>query len=227
MEGKIKLLIVDSNEIMRKGLVELLSKDRDIQIVGNAMKGEEVIRLAGETHLDVILLDLRMQNMNGVQVIKRLHKKYPDIRCIIFSNYDEYDEQYVFDSINAGARGYMLKTMPLSKLVDGIKTVYRGGSILSPRIATKVFGKFRELAKGKHCESDALSEREKEIVKLIAEGLSNKQLADKLYISTKTVKTHVAHILEKLDAKNRTEAVVTAIRKGLIDIDDKEPTPIR
>jgi DNA-binding NarL/FixJ family response regulator len=217
---KIKVFVVDSDDIMRRGLVELFSKEKDLEVVGSASKGSDVLDRIQDTAPHLMLVDLRMQNMNGVQLIKKVHKKHPDIRCIIFTRYDEFDEEYIFDSIRAGAKGYLLKNIPFSELIKGIKTVFSGGTLLSPKVASKVFTRFRELSSGKHTGPEELSEREKEVIKLIARGLSNKQLADRLYISTKTVKTHVAHILEKLDVSNRTEAVVASIRKGLIDIDE-------
>jgi DNA-binding NarL/FixJ family response regulator len=215
----IKVFVVDSEDIMRKGLVELLSKDKNIEVLGSASKGNDVFELIDKKPPDIMLIDLRMQNMNGVDLIKKVTKKHPDIRCIIFTRYDEFDEEYIFDSIKAGAKGYLLKKIPFSELIKAIKTIYGGGTLLSPKTAKSVFNRFRELAGGKHTGSMELSEREKEVVKLIAQGLSNKRIADKLFISTKTVKTHVAHIMEKLDVSNRTEAVVSSIRKGLIGID--------
>jgi DNA-binding NarL/FixJ family response regulator len=223
MEKRIKVFVVDSNEIMRKGLVEILSKDPEMEIVGHTDQGEKVLRLVGELSPDVMLIDLRNEKMNGAQIVKKMHGTFPAVRCIIFTGYDEFDEQYIFDSINAGAQGYLLKTVPVEKLVEAIKTVHGGGSFLSPRVASKVFGKFRDLTRGRDPASSELSPREEEIVRLIAEGFSNKQIAARLYISTKTVKTHVANILEKLNVKNRTEAVVSAIRKGLIDCRELEP----
>jgi DNA-binding NarL/FixJ family response regulator len=217
---QINVFIVDSEDIMRKGLVELLSKDKNIEVLGSASKGDDVIELIDKKPPDIMLIDLRMQNVNGVELIKKVTKKHPDIRCIIFTRYDEFDEEYIFDSIKAGAKGYLLKKIPFSELIKAIKTIYGGGTLLSPKIAKSVFNRFRELAEGKHTGSMELSDREKEVVKLIAQGLSNKRIAGKLFISTKTVKTHVANIMEKLDVSNRTEAVVSSIRKGLIDIEE-------
>jgi DNA-binding NarL/FixJ family response regulator len=216
--GKIRVFVVDSDDIMRRGLVELLKKEQGLDIAGSASCGREVLEKIDAAHPHILLVDLRMQNMSGAQLIKKVHKIHPEVRCIIFTRYDEFDEEYIFDCINAGAEGYILKNVSLSELVEDIKTISMGGTILSPKVASKLFNRFRELASGRHTGSEDLSEREKEVVKLIAQGFSNNQIADKLYISNKTVKTHVAHILEKFGASNRTEAVVASIRKGLITI---------
>jgi two-component system response regulator DegU len=218
--GKIRVFVVDSEDIMRRGVVELLKKDKGLEIAGSASSGKEVLEKIDSAPPHILLVDLRRQNMSGVQLVTNVHKKHPDIKCIIFTRYDEFDEEYIFDCINAGAEGYVLKNVPLSELVEDIKTVYAGGTILSPKVASKLFSRFRELASGRNTGSEELSEREKEVVKLIAQGLSNNEIADKLYISNKTVKTHVAHILEKFGASNRTEAVVASIRKGLITINE-------
>jgi DNA-binding NarL/FixJ family response regulator len=221
MDERIKLLIADGNEIFQKGLTSILSEQNDIEFIGAAGSSREVLDMAREKHPDIVLLGTGSQDMNSVQIIKFMQKRFNKTRCIVFTEYNNQDSEYIFDSIRAGAYGYLLRTVKPEQLVEGIKAVHRGGTLLSPEHATKILKRFNEITQNRNNSGGTVSTREKEIIKLMSNGLSNKQIAYNLHISTKTVKTHVAHIMKKLKAKNRTEAVVKAIRKGFIDLDQE------
>lgn len=221
MDEHIKLLVVDDNEIFQRGLASVLSERQDIEFLGAAVNGVEVMNLAKRTHPDIVLIGCGSQQINGVQVIKQLQKQFGEIRCILFTERDNQQSEYIFESIRAGAYGYLLRTVKPEQLLEGIKAVYRGGTLLSPQHATAILKRFNQVAQRRTRQGSQVSPREREILKLMSDGLSNKQIAYQLRISTKTVKTHVAHIMKKLKAKNRTEAVVISIKRDFIDLDQE------
>lgn len=222
MEERIKLLVAGGNEIFQQGLASILSRYQDIELIGAAAGSKEALDLAMNTHPDIVLVGGGAQEMNGVQVIKDLQKRLSKTRCIVFTEYESLDSEYLFESIRAGAFGYLLRTVKPEQLLEGIKAVYRGGTLLSPEHATKILKRFNQITRNRNGRDNQVSPREREILKLMSEGLSNKQIAYNLRISTKTVKTHVAHIMKKLKAKNRTEAVVMSIRREYIDLNQED-----
>jgi DNA-binding NarL/FixJ family response regulator len=221
MKERIKLLVADGNEIFRRGLASVLSGQEEIELIGIASTSKEALDLAGETHPDIVLVGAGSQEVNEVQVIRNLQKRFSRTRCIVFTEYDTPNSEGIFESIRAGAYGYLLRTVKPDQLLEGIRAVYRGGTLLSPEHATRILKRFNEITRNRNTRDSQVSPREREILKLMSEGLSNKQIAYHLRISTKTVKTHVAHIMKKLKAKNRTEAVVTSIRKEYIDLNQE------
>jgi DNA-binding NarL/FixJ family response regulator len=214
---RIKVLIADDHPVVRRGLANLLEGEQDIEVVGQAGNGVEALELARDRKPDVVLIDLRMPEMDGVEAIRRMRTENQALRFIILTTYD--NEEWVFEGIRAGARGYLLKDSEPDEFVSAIRAIMRGESLIEPVVATRLLDRFSELANREAGKGiDAPTERELEVLRLMARGASNGEIADELIITVKTVKTHVAHILGKLQAKNRTEAVTEAARRGWIKL---------
>jgi len=214
----IRILLVDDQALFREGLRTLLSIHADLEVVGEAANGEEALRLAGDLHPDVVLMDLRMPVLDGVTATRRLSAARPGCRVIVLTTFD--DDEYVFEGLRAGAMGYLLKDTPSEKLVEAIRTVARGESFLQPSVAAKVVAEFARLSERPQPAPadlpEALSERELEILRLVAAGASNKEIADRLVIAEGTVKNHITSILGKLAVRDRTQAALKAQQMGLV-----------
>jgi len=209
----IRVLLVDDQALFREGLETLLSVHQDIQVVGHASNGQEAVRVAGKTQPDVVLMDVRMPELDGVRATRLLKENQPQCRVIVLTTFD--DDEYIFDALRLGAVGYLLKDVASAQLVEAIRAAARGESILEPSVAAKVIAEFSRvssLVPPAQMESlvEPLSERELEILSLIARGASNKEIASQLYIAEGTVKNHVTHILGKLDVRDRTRAALKA-----------------
>jgi DNA-binding NarL/FixJ family response regulator len=224
----IRLLIVDDQEIIRQGLSIILGHQPDIEVVGLASDGAEALALARQLRPNVALMDIKMPNMNGIEATRQLTQELPDTLVIILTTYDTDD--WVFDCIRAGAIGYLLKDAKAEALAEAVRGAMRGESQIDPGVARKVLTAFRHLdtpppPSGKPTSKPAnlpplerLTKREEEVLALLAQGLSNKEIAARLTLSEGTVKNHVSNILSKLHANDRTQAVLTAIRRGLVDV---------
>lgn len=215
----IRVLLVDDQELFREGLDTLLSIHNDIQVVGQACNGREAVEIARKVHPDVVLMDVRMPVLNGVRATRLLVEALPECRVIVLTTFD--DDEYVFDALRAGASGYLLKDVASARLVEAIRATARGESILEPSVAAKVIAEFTRvssLVPAARMEQlvEPLSERELEILALIASGASNKEIADQLFIAEGTVKNHVTHILGKLGVRDRTQAALKARELGLL-----------
>lgn len=216
----IRVLLVDDQALFREGLHTLLALHDDIEIVGEASNGEEALAAAAEFKPDVILIDLRMPVLDGVAATERLKAIQPLSRVIILTTFD--DDEYIFEGLRAGAVGYLLKDVSSEKLVEAIRAADRGEGFLQPSIAAKVVAEFSRLvgqsgnSPSKNQLVEPLSERELEILHLVAAGDSNKEIAAKLYITEGTVKNHVTNILGKLGVRDRTQAALRARELGLI-----------
>lgn len=210
-----KILIVDDHPVVREGIGAMLKRESDFKIVGEAANGQEAIDKARELSPDVILMDLRMPEVDGVEAITRIKADMPDIKFIILTTYS--DDEYIFRGIAAGARAYLLKDAPREELFKAIRAVSRGESLIQPVVASRVLDKLAELSR-KAPASETLSDREVEVLRLMAKGVSNKDIADQLSITQSTVKTHITSIFQKLDVTTRTEAVTTALKKGIIQL---------
>lgn len=215
----IRVLLVDDQALFREGLETLLSVQGDIRVVGGASNGEEALRAARKHQPDVILMDVRMPVLDGVEATRRLNQSQPECRVIVLTTFD--DDEYVFDALRAGAVGYLLKDVATAQLVEAIRAAARGESILGPSVTAKVIAEFTRvssLVPKKQMEElvEPLSERELEILALIARGVSNKEIANRLFIAEGTVKNHVTHILGKLGVRDRTQAALKARELGLI-----------
>lgn len=212
----IRIVIADDHAIVREGLSYLVSNRPDIEIVGEAEDGAQAVHLARTLQPDVILLDLIMPRMDGIAAINAIKREDPDARILVLTSFAE--EEKVFAAIRAGALGYLLKDSSPLALIDAIYDVHRGDSSLHPSIARKLI---RELNRPPDLPptEDPLTEREVEVLKLVAHGLSNQEIADRLYISPRTVGVHVGHILDKLHLANRTQAALYALREGFASLD--------
>lgn len=215
--AKIKVLIADDHAIVREGVRMILGKEQDIDVVGEAGHGEQALEMAAKLSPRVVVMDISMPGMGGIEATQRLRSQYPDIHVLALTMHE--DESYVFQLLRAGASGYVLKRAAAQDLVQAVRAAAKGEAFLYPSVARKVVEDYlRRVESGEEKNRyDGLTTREKEILTHIAQGLSNQQIAEKLYISIKTVQTHRAHILEKLGLHDRTELVRYAIRKGLIE----------
>src|ERR1041385_7967464 len=216
--NSIKILLVDDQPLFREGLRTLLSVHSDFEIVGEAGNGQEAINLVRSHTPSVVLMDLQMPVLDGVAATHRLHEKNPECRVIVLTNFD--DDEKVFDGVRAGAVGYLLKDAPSEKLAEAIRVAARGETFLQPSVARKVVAEFARLTRKtiEHSDSisEPLSEREVEILRLIAHGASNREIADKLFLAEGTVKNHVTNILGKLGVRDRTQAAIKAKDIGLV-----------
>jgi DNA-binding NarL/FixJ family response regulator len=213
----IRILLVDDQPLFREGLRTLLSVHLDFEVVGEAGNGEEALRMARSLHPAVVLMDLQMPVLDGVAATRRLHLEQPDCRVIVLTTFD--DDELVFDGLRAGALGYLLKDAPSEKLGEAIRLAARGESFLQPSVAAKVVAEFARLTSKPSTNPgtlvEPLSEREREILRLIAGGASNREIANALFLAEGTVKNHVTNILGKLAVRDRTQAALKAKEMGL------------
>jgi DNA-binding NarL/FixJ family response regulator len=210
---KIRVMVADDHPVVREGLTTMLARESDIEVLGEAQNGREAIEKARELQPDIVLMDLRMPEVDGIEAIRRIKAENPKVKFIILTTYD--NDEYIFKGIEAGARAYLLKDAPRSELFKAIKAVNRGESLIEPAIAGKVLDRLAELSRQAQ-PAESLSERELEVLALIAQGASNKSIAANLQIGESTVKTHIQGIFNKLGVNDRTEAVTQAIKKGLV-----------
>lgn len=214
----ITILLVDDQPLFREGLHTLLSVQPDFAVVGEAGNGAEALRLASSLCPAVVLMDLQMPVLDGVAATRFLREEQPDCRVIVLTTFD--DDELVFDGLRAGAIGYLLKDAPSEKLGEAIRSAARGESFLQPSVAAKVVAEFARLARKPESRPPALieslSEREREVLRLIAGGASNREIADKLCLAEGTVKNHITNILAKLAVRDRTQAALKAVEMELI-----------
>ncbi len=208
----IRLLVVDDHPVVRAGIVGMVASQDDFEIVGEAENGAEAIEKASSLTPDVVLLDLRMPVMDGVEVIERLARGHPDVRVLVLTTYDA--DADILRAVEAGATGYLLKDAARETLFEAVRAAARGESVLAPTVAARLMGRIRAPAE------EALSILEIEVLTLVAGGASNKQAAKALHISVATVKSHLIHIFEKLGVSDRTSAVTTALERGIISLYD-------
>ncbi|MCX7843116.1 MAG: response regulator transcription factor [Clostridia bacterium] len=204
-------MVVDDQPIIRDGLKMVLSLCSDIDVAAIAANGEEAVRLCEKISPDVVLMDIRMPVMDGVQATKLIKERYPQIKVIILTTFN--DDEFIFDALKNGASSYLLKDMASEEIINTIKVIYSGGTVLHNDVAEKVMGKLAK-APEKPPAEQGLTQRELEIAKLIAEGMSNKEIAAKLYLTEGTVKNHISSILSKLNLTHRTQIALYVV-KGL------------
>jgi len=218
--GEIRVLIADDHAVVREGTRQILEQEPDLKVVGEAADGDEAVKLTGSSKPDVAIIDISMPRVDGIEATKQIKALYPQVAVLILTAYD--DDQFVFSLMEAGAAGYLLKSVRGSELVDAVRAVYSGESVLHPSIARKVLNRFvPSLEKGQRQEPpEILSQREMEVLHLATHGLSNQDIADELSLSLRTVQAHLGHIFNKLRVSSRTEAVVRALKEGWITLDD-------
>ena len=212
-QDTIRVFVVDDHQVVRMGLKTMLESASDISVVGVAASSREAIERIPTVAVDVVLTDLRMAGMNGEEMMAVLHKTLPNLRCAVLTNY--HSDEDVFSAMNAGAMAYILKTAPMEHVIDAIRTVHAGGRSIPPHIAQQL---------AQRALRNELSSREHEILQLVARGLKNKEIANKLGISEYTARNHVISLLEKLGTRDRTEATAVAIKRGLVRIEQDYPT---
>ena len=211
----IRLLIVDDHTVVRDGLAIMLGREKDVSVVGEAKDGREALEKTRELRPDVVLMDLRMPELDGVEAMRRIREEDPEIKFIVLTTYDT--DEYIFDAIEAGAKGYLLKDTSREELFRAVRAVHRGESLVNPGVTARLLERFAQLSRGDAQSAlDVLSDRELEVLRLISKGSPNKEIAATLSISESTAKTHVANIFQKLDVKDRTEAVTKAVQRGII-----------
>ena len=214
----IRILIVDDHEVVRDGLSVMMERQEDFNVVGEAKNGQEAVERARALRPDVILMDLRMPEMNGVEAMRQIRSEDDAVKFIVLTTYDT--DEYIFDAIEAGAKGYLLKDASREDLFKAVRTVNQGESLIEPGVVSKVLDRLTQLSRKGAQGSDygSLSERELEVLRLMANGSANKQIAAELSITESTVKTHVANIFQKLEVNHRTEAVTKAMTQGIIKL---------
>jgi DNA-binding NarL/FixJ family response regulator len=210
----IRILLVDDHPVVREGLAGMISTQKDMEVVGEAGNGLEAIRQAQSLRPDLILMDLQMPTMDGAVAIRQILQDNPSARVLVLTAFDT--DERILHAIEAGAQGYLLKGVPRDDLFRGIRVVAEGGSLLQPSVAAKLLSRVGQMLK--HDDTEHLTDREKEVLDLLARGNRNKEIADALFISERTVKFHVGIIFQKLGVSNRAEAVSKAIQSGLVKL---------
>ena len=213
MIGSIRILVVDDHPVLRDGLVAILSTQAGFEVVGEAETGREAVLLAAELQPDIVMMDLEMPGMDGVEALKQMRDRDPDVHVIVFTAYDTDDR--IVAALQAGAQGYLLKGAPRDQVFEAIRVVNAGDSLLQPVVASKLLTRMRRSADDPST-AGSVTPREMEVIRLLARGLQNKEIAAELGIAQRTAKFHVGSILAKLGAGNRTEAVAIAAQRGMI-----------
>jgi len=215
---RIRVLVVDDHTIVRDGVCALLALAGDIQVVGEAANGSEALKVIGELEPDVVLMDIAMPVMGGLEATRRIRREFPRTRVLVLTQYD--DKEYVFPVIESGASGFISKTAASSELTVGIRSVYQGDSYLSPSVARLLVEDFQQEAGGRTRQDpyEQLTDRERDVLKLLAEGYTTQEVADTLVITPKTVEGHKTKLMSKLGIHNRIDLVKYALRKGIITI---------
>ncbi len=218
MPSPIRLLLVDDQRLMRDGLRTILELEPDMEVVGEARDGQEALDRYAELQPDVVLMDIRMPVMDGVTAIARLHERSPNAKVIILTTFD--DDEYVFEGLRAGALGYLLKDVSGDELGNAIRTVAGGGALIDPSVTRKVVAEFMRMPGNSPASperlAEPLSERETEVLRLLAGGLTNREIAERLHLAEGTVKNYVSNILGKIGARDRTQAAIRGRELGLM-----------
>src|SRR5450755_2769837 len=217
----IRVLIADDHALFRRGLEMVLEEEDDIDLVGQASDGTEAVSVAGESLPDIVLMDIRMPKISGIEACRAIKEVAPSAKIVMLTISDE--EEDLFEAIRAGASGYLLKDIPLDEVADAVRSVHGGQSLINPSMAGKLLTEFATLARrdgearAQEVPAPKLTDREMQVLKLVARGMNNRDIAKELFISENTVKNHVRNILEKLQIHSRMEAVMVAVREKLIE----------
>ena len=219
----IRVLIADDHALFRRGLASVLDEEQDIELVGQASDGAEAVTRAGEALPDIVLMDIRMPKVSGIEAARAMKEAAPSAKIVMLTISDE--EEDLFEAIRSGASGYLLKDIPLDEVADAVRAVYGGQSLINPSMAGKLLTEFatlnrrdQETERPQQVPAPKLTDREMEVLKLVARGMNNRDIAKELFISENTVKNHVRNILEKLQIHSRMEAVMIAVREKLIEL---------
>lgn len=215
----IRILIVDDHAVVRRGLVGLIASEPGMKVVGEAVDGLEAVEKTRTLLPDIVLLDLKMPRMDGLEAIAEIKSRDPEARILVLTSFDEDDQ--VFPALKTGALGYLLKDSTPQELLQGIRRVYEGESSLDPAIARKLVRELREPSEPEPVQ-ELLTEREMQVLRLVAQGLTNQEIAARLFISERTVRNYVSNILGKLHLANRVQATLYALREGWVRLEDKK-----
>lgn len=234
-KATVKIVIADDHQLFREGVKRILNMEDDLEVVGECGDGIQVLELCNELHPDIVLMDINMPVENGVVATEKLKEFFPDVKVIVLSIHD--DESYVFETLRKGATGYLLKDMEPESLISAIRSVVAGHAYIHPKVTGKLINQLRRMTyldevgvagggnpikeagvKYIHTDSSPLTRREAEVLRLMAEGKSNKAIGEFLFISEKTVKNHVSSILQKMEVEDRTQAVIIAIKNGWVTL---------
>jgi DNA-binding NarL/FixJ family response regulator len=216
-DEKVRVLLIDDHDLLRRGIRTMLESEGDIEVVGEADDGSKALQLVEETFPDVVIIDVLMPLKDGIAATHEIKESHPSVGVVVLSGHDE--RQFIFDALKAGASGYLLKTAELEEVIDTVRSVAGGQAKIDPELASQVLAEFQAYQHGD--ESDVfqpLTPREKEILRLMSEGLPNKAIASRLSISERTVTTHVANIYTKLQVNNRVSAIQEAMRRRILDL---------
>ena len=217
-KNKLTVLIADDHALLREALHQALDGEKDMEVVAEASDGEEAVKLASELKPNVVIMDIVMPKLNGIEATKKIKEIAPNTAILVLTAYD--DEEYVLGLLDAGVAGYLLKSARGRDLVEAIRTIQTGESVLHPNIIAKLLDRAMAAPAEVHKHSELLSERELEILKLVALGMGNKEIAGKLFLSQRTIKTHLTNIFNKLNVASRSEAIVRGLKWGLVTLDD-------
>jgi DNA-binding NarL/FixJ family response regulator len=212
----IRVLVVDDQELVRAGFLMILNTQDDIDVVGEARNGSEAVEAVGRLRADVVLMDIRMPIMDGLEATRILKARNPDLRVLILTTFDP--DEYVYNALKAGASGFVLKDIPPNELLAAVRVVAKGEALLAPSITQRVIAEFAERLSPPEAsqELERLTDREAEVLRLMAKGLSNSEIAEQLYLSPTTIKSHVAGVFAKLGLRDRVQAVVFAYENGIV-----------
>lgn len=208
----IRVLVVDDHPVVRHGLIAILHYEPGIEVVGDAADGAEAVRLILEQRPDVVLLDLRLPQLSGIEVMRQVRAQAPQVRFLVLTTYDT--DEYIGPALAAGAQGYLLKDATPDELSRAVRSLVQGGAALEPSVAARLLERMSENERG-----DELSARELEVLRLLVAGASNKQIASQLSLSENTIKSHISHIFDKLNVQSRAEAVAVALQRGLVPLE--------
>lgn len=217
----IRVLIADDHRLFRQGLRHVCQAAGGIEVVGEAENGREAVRLAQELKPDVVLMDIRMPDLDGVEATRQITAHDPTVRIVILTMYRE--DQYVFEAIKAGARGYLLKDADEQELVEAIHAVHRGEALINPALAARLLDEFRRLSQGEGAETEELTAGEMEVLRLVAQGADNKTVAERLALSERTVANRLSEIYRKLHVNSRVQAALVALRRGWVTLENESP----
>jgi DNA-binding NarL/FixJ family response regulator len=217
--GKISVLVVDDHAVVREGITMVLATDPELKVVGAAASGEEAIDMVREYHPEVVVMDVAMPGLSGFEATRRICESNPEVKVLALTVHDS--EAYVFQMLRAGAVGYVLKRAPSADVILAVKAAHRGEAVLHPSVAKLLIHDYlSRVERGEETDAGPLSEREREILKLIAEGKTNRDIAEMLFLSVKTVQAHRANLMRKLGLHDRVELVKYAIRKGIVGLEE-------